>query len=126
MDEWTVIRFLHVLALIFFVGGQLMLVVAVVPALRGLEDDSAMRAVARRFGIAGVIALAVLIATGAAMAAHYGRWEDPKLQAKLGLLVLIFVLLAMHTMTPYTRAISIGVLLTSILIVWLGIRLSHG
>jgi uncharacterized membrane protein len=126
MDEWTVIRFLHVLALIFFVGGQLMLVVAVVPALRGLEDDSAMRAVARRFGIAGVIALAVLIATGAAMAAHFGRWEDPKLQAKLGLLVLIFVLLAMHTMTPYTRAISISVLFTSILIVWLGIRLSHG
>jgi uncharacterized membrane protein len=126
MDEWTVIRFLHVLALVFFVGGQLMLAVAVVPALRGREDDSAMRDVARRFGVAGVVALAVLIATGAAMAAHFGRWEDPKLQAKLGLLVLIFVLLALHVVTPYTRAISIGVLLTSILIVWLGIRLSHG
>ena len=126
MDEWTVIRFLHVLALVFFLGGQLMLVIAIVPALRGLEDGSAMRGVARRFGIAAVIALAVLIATGAAMAAHFGRWEDPKLQAKLGLLVLIFVLLALHVITPYTRAISIGVLLTSILIVWLGIRLSHG
>ncbi len=126
MDEWTVIRFLHVVALVFFVGGQLVLAVAVVPALRGRDEDSAMRAVARRFGVASVIALGVLIATGAAMAGHYGRWDDPTLQAKLGLLVLIFVLLGLHVATPYTRAISLGVLATSIVIVWLGIRLSHG
>jgi putative copper export protein len=126
MDEWTVIRFLHLTALAFFVGGQLMLAVAVVPALRGRADDATMRAVARRFGIAGVLALAVLIATGAAMATHFGRWDDPTLQAKLGLLVLIGVLLGLHVATPYTRVISLGVLTASIAIVWLGIRLSHG
>ena len=126
MDEWTVIRFLHLLAVTFFVGGQLVLVVAVVPALRGRGDDDAMRAIARRFGIAGVIALAVLVATGAAMASHLGLWDDPTLQAKLGLLVLIGVLLALHVATPYTRAISLTVLATSILIVWLGLRLTHG
>ena len=60
------------------------------------------------------------------MAGHFARWQDPTLQAKLGLLVLIGVLLAMHVATPYTRAISLGVLATSIVIVWLGIRLSHG
>jgi putative copper export protein len=125
MDEWTVIRFLHVAALAFFVGGQLTLAVAVVPALRG-RDDATMRAVARRFGIAGVLALAVLIATGAAMAAHFGRWDDPTLQAKLALLVLIGVLLGLHVATPYTRAVSLGVLAASVVIVWLGIRLSHG
>lgn len=124
MDEWTVIRFLHVVALVFFVGGQLVLAVAIVPVLR--EDDSAMRAVARRFGIASVVALGLLIATGAAMAGQFGRWDDPTLQAKLGLLVLIGVLLGLHVATPYTRAISLGVLATSIVIVWLGIRLSHG
>ena len=126
MDEWTVIRFLHVVALVFFVGGQLALAVAIVPVLRGREDDSAMRAVARRFGIASVVALALLIATGVAMAGHFARWQDPTLQAKLGLLVLIGVLLGLHVATPYTRAISLGVLTTSIVIVWLGIRLSHG
>ena len=126
MDEWTVIRFLHIVALVFFVGGQLVLAVAIVPVLRGREDDSAMRAIARRFGVAGVIALAVLVATGAAMASHLGRWDDPTLQAKLGLLVLIGVLLGLHVATPYTRAISLSVLATSIVIVWLGIRLSHG
>jgi len=126
LDEWTVIRFLHVVALVFFVGGQLVLAVAIVPVLRGREDDAAMRAIARRFGIAGVIALAVLVATGAAMASHLGLWDDPTLQAKLGLLVLIGVLLALHVATPYTRAISLTVLATSILIVWLGLRLTHG
>ena len=85
-----------------------------------------MRAVARRFGIASVVALGLLIATGAAMAGHFARWDDPTLQAKLGLLVLIGVLLALHVATPYTRVISLTVLATSILIVWLGLRLTHG
>jgi putative copper export protein len=126
VDEWTVIRFLHVVALAFFVGGQLVLAIAVVPALRGREEDTTMRAVARRFGIASAVALVVLIATGAAMAGHLARWSDPTLQAKLGLLVLIGVLLALHVVTPYTRAVSLSVLATSLLIVWLGIRLTHG
>jgi len=126
MDEWTVIRFVHVVAFVFFVGGQLVLAVAIVPVLRGREDDSAMRAVARRFGIASAVALALLIATGVAMAGHFARWGDPTLQAKLGLLVLIGVLLGLHLATPYTRAISLGVLAASTVIVWLGIRLSHG
>jgi hypothetical protein len=28
--------------------------------------------------------------------------------------------------TPYTRAVSLSVLATSLLIVWLGVRLTHG
>ena len=126
MDEWTVIRFLHVIALAFFVGGQLVLAIAVVPALRGRDEDTAMRAVARRFGVASAVALLVLLATGAAMAGHLALWDDPTLHAKLALLVLIGVLLALHVATPYTRAISLSVLATSILIVWLGIRLTYG
>ena len=126
MDEWTVIRFLHVVAITVFVGGQLVLAVAVVPALRGRDEDTAMRAVARRFGIASAAALVVLILTGAAMAGHLLLWSDPTLQAKLALLVLIGVLLALHVVTPYTRAVSLSVLAASLLIVWLGIRLTHG
>ena len=40
--------------------------------------------------------------------------------------MLIGVLLALHVVTPYTRAVSLSVLAASILIVWLGIRLTHG
>ena len=32
---WELVRYLHVLALALFVGGQIMLVVAIVPVLRG-------------------------------------------------------------------------------------------
>jgi len=126
VDEWTVIRFLHVVALALFVGGQLVLAVAVVPALRGRDDDDTMRVIARRFGIASAAALLLLIATGVAMAEHLSRWSDPILHAKLALVALVGVLIALHLVVPYTRAISLAVLVTSILVVWLGIQLAHG
>jgi uncharacterized membrane protein len=126
LDDWTLIRYLHVLALAFFVGGQLMLVIAIVPAVRRLEArDEVMRAVAKRFGIGSLIALLVLLVTGAAMASHYARWSDTTLQVKLMLIVLIGVLTALHVVTPYTRAVSIAVFLTSLAVVWLGVVLTH-
>jgi uncharacterized membrane protein len=124
MDSWAVILFFHLLGIAFFVGGQLMLAVVVVPSLRG-QDEALMRGAAKRFGIASVVALAVIVATGIAMASHYQLWDDSTLQAKVGLLVLVFVLAALHTVTPYTRAISITILLLSIAIVWLGVDLMH-
>jgi hypothetical protein len=125
VDAWTLIRFLHVVALAFFVGGQLVLVVAVVPAIRRHGGESALRAVARRFGIASAVAIAVLIATGSAMAAHFARWHDHELQIKLMLVVLVGVLIGLHIITPVSRAISIAVLLVSLVVVWLGVDLSH-
>ena len=127
MDTWTVIRFIHIVALAFFVGGQVMLAAAVVPALRRHPGrDEAMMGVARRFGIGSGIALAALIATGVAMAEHTSRWSDSTLQIKLMVLVLVGVLLALHIATPRSRAVSVAVLLLSLLIVWLGVDLSHG
>jgi hypothetical protein len=76
---WTVIRFLHVGALIFFVGGQLALALAVVPAMRRHGAHEAMRAIARRFGVASAVAIAVVIATGVAMASRYSLWGAPVL-----------------------------------------------
>jgi putative copper export protein len=124
MDSWAVILFFHLLGIAFFVGGQLMLAIVVVPSLRG-QDEALMRGAAKRFGIASVVALAVIVATGVAMASHYQLWDNSTLQAKLGLLVLVVVLAALHTVTPYTRAISITILLISIVIVWLGVDLMH-
>ncbi len=122
---WTLIRYLHLLAVTFFVGGQLMLVIAVVPALRGKGNDAAMRGIVRRFGAGSAVALAVLVATGVAMASHLQRWQDDTLQRKLALTVLVVVLIGFHAITPRSRILSLTVLVMSLLIVWLGVDLAH-
>jgi hypothetical protein len=115
-----------VLALAFFVGGQLMLVTTIVPIVRRLGlGEEPMRAVGRRFGLGSLVALGVLLATGAAMASHFERWEDTVLHAKLLLLVVIGVLTALHVVTPYSRAVSVAVFLASLATLWFGVVLSH-
>jgi len=125
LDAWTLIRFLHVVALAFFVGGQLVLVVAVVPAIRRHGDQAALRSIARRFGVGSLVAILVLVGTGAAMASHFARWEDNVLQIKLMLVVLIGVLIALHIAAPASRPLSIAVFVVSVVVVWLGVELTH-
>lgn len=126
MDTWTLIRFLHLLAMALFVGGQLVLVAAIVPAARRQPDSTLMPSVARRFGVVSLIALAVLVATGIAMAGHFGRWADGTLQLKLTLLVVVGLLLALHALRPKAHALAAGVLLGSLTMAWLGVHLAHG
>jgi uncharacterized membrane protein len=124
MDSWAIVLFFHLLGIAFFVGGQLMLAIVVVPALRG-QEEALMRGAAKRFGVASVVALALIVASGIALASHYQLWDNSALQAKVGLLVLVLVLTGLHTVTPYTRAISILVLLISVAIMWLGVDIMH-
>lgn len=124
MDAWTLIRYLHIVALAFFVGGQLLLVAAV-PVVRRHGGDVALRGVARRFGIGSAVAIVVLVVTGAAMASHLSLWHDDVLRLKLMLVVLIGVLIGLHVVAPTSRALSLGVLLASLLVVWLGVELAH-
>jgi uncharacterized membrane protein len=126
METWTAIRFLHLVAVVFFVGGQLMLAAAVTPAIRRHGTDEAMRAVARRFGVGSVVALAVLVATGVAMASHYSLWGDSVLRAKLVFVALVGVLLGLHVVAPRNRALSLATLAASLVVVWLGVKLAHG
>ena len=126
MQTWTVVRFLHIVAIAFFVGGQLMLVVAVAPAVRRLGDEETMRLIARRFGIGSAVALAAAVATGVAMASHFSLWASEVLQAKLVVLVLVAVLAALHMVSPRSRALSYGVLASSVLVLWLGVKLTYG
>ena len=119
------VRILHVLAMALFVGGQLVLAAAVVPALRG-RDREGLRAVARAFGRASLVALGVLVVTGAVMASDRGRWDEPVLQVKLGLVVLTGVLVWLHIRRPGAHAIEGAVFLVSLVIVWLGLALAHG
>jgi uncharacterized membrane protein len=124
VETWEFVRWLHLLGVATFVGGQLMLALVVTPALRG-QDPALMRGAARRFGIVSVVALLLIIGTGAAMASHFERWSDSTLHWKIGLLVLVFVLTGLHTRVPFTRAISYAVLVTSLVIFWLGVALAH-
>src|SRR5215208_4009266 len=99
-DLWLAVRWLHLLAMAFFVGGQLVLAVAVVPVERRAPDLERLRAVARRFGYGTLVAIAVLLATGSAMASHYQRWDDGTLQLKLALVALVAGLVLWHMRRP--------------------------
>jgi uncharacterized membrane protein len=127
-DFWQAILYLHLLAMAFFVGGQLVFGLAVVPVLRGDPDPERawMRGVARRFGYGSLAALGILVATGWAMASHYGLWDSSTLQWKLGLVVLVIALTLLHLRLPKLHALQGAILLTSLVIVWLGLELAVG
>jgi hypothetical protein len=105
-----------------FVGGQLVLALAVVPVLRG---QAGLRPVARRFGWASLGALVVLIVTGAWMAEEYGRWNDGLLHAKLGLVVLAGALILWHLRAAAAHWLQGAIFLVSLAIVWLGVAIAH-
>jgi uncharacterized membrane protein len=124
-DLWLAIRWLHVLAMAFFVGGQMLLAFVVVPALRDAPDRTPLRAAARRFGYGTLVAIAVLLATGSAMASHFRLWSDGTLQLKLALVALVAVLVVWHIRRPTMHALEGAVFLVSLVIVWLGLSLAH-
>jgi uncharacterized membrane protein len=121
MTIWNAVLWLHLVAMAFFVGGQLMLAAIVVPVLRGREGGAPMRTAARRFGVGTLAAIVVLIGTGSAMASHYHRWSDSTLDVKLGLVVVVIVLIGVHLRRPAWHVLDAAIFLTSLAIVWLGI-----
>jgi uncharacterized membrane protein len=119
------LRWLHVLAMAFFVGGQMFLAAAVVPVERSAPDRERLRAIARRFGYGTLVAIGVLLVTGSAMASHYDRWDDATLQVKLGLVALVAVLVVWHMRRPAMHALEGAIFVVSLVIVWLGLALAH-
>lgn len=122
---WTAVQWLHLVAMAFFVGGQLFLAAVVVPALRGADTRPQLRAIARRFGVATLVAIGVLLASGAAMASHYELWRDGVLHVKLTLVALVGVLVVWHMRRPQLHALEGLIFLASLAIVWLGLTLAH-
>lgn len=121
MTLWNGVLWLHLVAMAFFIGGQLMLAAIVVPVLRGFADRAPLRSAARRFGVGTLVAVGVLAATGAAMASHYHRWGDSTLQVKLGLVALVAVLIVAHMRWPQLHVFDAAIFAVSLAIVWLGI-----
>jgi uncharacterized membrane protein len=124
-DFWQAVLYLHVLAMAFFVGGQIVFGIAVVPVERSSPDRERMRAIARRFGYGSLVALGVLIASGWAMASHDGLFGDSTLQLKLALVGLVILLTLLHLRRPRLHFLQGAILLASLVIVWLGLELAH-
>lgn len=123
MDFWDILRVIHLLAMAFFVGGQLVLATVLVPVMRGKDD---MKVLARRFGQLSGVALLISILTGAYLASHYDQWGDANLHAKLGLLIVLFGLIAYHTQQAGRKRWLEPVIATiSLAIVVLGVALAH-
>lgn len=123
-DFWQAVLYLHLLGMAFFVGGQLVFGIAVVPVLRGDPDRERMRGIARRFGYGSLVALGVLFVTGWAMASHYGLWDSSTLQWKLALVGAVIGLTFVHLHRPKLHALQAAILLASLAIVWLGVELA--
>lgn len=122
---WELIRTVHLLAMAFFVGGQLLLAAAVVPVERANSDPQRMRAIARRFGWGTLAAIAVLLATGVAMATEFHLWGSATLHVKLTLVALVGALIAWHLRRPDLRALDGAIFVCSLAIVWFGVSLAH-
>ena len=121
----TVVRYLHLLAMAFFVGGQLFLVVAVVPTLRAQADGDRLRAIARRFGWGTLAAIAVLIGTGVALASKFHQWQNGTLHVKLALVAVVAGLVGWHMRRPQLPALEGAIFIGSLAIVWLGVSLAY-
>lgn len=121
----TVIRYLHLLAMAFFVGGQMFLAAVVVPTLRTQAERDELRRIARRFGVGTLVAVAVLIGTGIPMASHFHQWGNTTLHVKLGAVGVVAALVVWHIRHPQHRVLDGVIFLGSLAIVWLGVSLAH-
>jgi len=111
MEEFFdgLVVWLHVLAAVIYIGPQVFLFVAAVPAIRSIEDAGqrarALRTVTTRFGWLGGGALVVLLATGIW---NYYDVQDPLIDeeafpryywlmaVKLALVTVVIVLTVLH------------------------------
>ncbi len=123
-EGWQIVLYLHLLAMAFFVGGQIFLGAVVVPAHHRQPEAIELGPIARGFGIASVVALLILIVTGAALASHLHLWDSPTLQAKLGLLGVVLLLSVAHLRWPRAHVLQAGILLCTLAIVYLGLELA--
>jgi uncharacterized membrane protein len=123
---WQAVLYLHLLAMTFLLGGQLVFGLAVVPILRRDPERERMRAVARRFGYGSLIALGVLLLTGWMLASHFDFWDSSTLQWKLALVVLLVAVTLVHLRFGNAHALQGAILLITLVIVWLGLKLATG
>jgi uncharacterized membrane protein len=77
VDSWSLVRFVHVVAALSWVGGQLVLSAVVLPVIRAelspSERGPLVRAAGHRFGtVANLVLLPALLVSGISLATHRG------------------------------------------------------
>ena len=118
--------FFHVVAMAFFLGGQIMLGFTVVPALRAEPaQPEKIKAVAQRFGVGSLIALGVLLLTGMLMASHFQLWDYGPFQVKMTLVIATIVAVILHMMRGQSHALMGITFLLTLATVYAGVNLTH-
>jgi hypothetical protein len=97
MQTWSLGRFVHIGAIVFFVAGQLMLVAAVGPAIGNAATSRRCASSPAALASAAWRRSPSVVATGVAMVSH-----------------------------PDQPSVSYGVAAASLLVVWLGVKLTYG
>jgi uncharacterized membrane protein len=139
---WSLVRFVHVVSAMTWVGGQLTISAMVLPVVRRLLSDQERRpvlsAVGRRFGLFTVVAfLPLQVGTGILLACHKGvtfaSLADPgygrTLAAKLVAFALVMAAAGAHGWATGTRrqtlarSLAIATLVGSLAIVLLATAL---
>lgn len=117
------LRWLHLVAVATWTGGLIVLGVAVMALRRAGADRSLLQAVARAFGRASWIAMAIAIPTGLLQVVGLRMaWTYPRLHVKLGLVALVVAFAAYHQFTarsasPRARGmLQAAILVTSLVV----------
>ena len=112
-----VLRFIHLIAAAVWVGGLLTLGALVPIVRRNGGSTDLLRAMARQFGRVSWTAMALSVITGVWQVQRLGiDWGDSTLSVKLGLVVVVIGLAAVHQFTarrtsPALRGAIQGVIL---------------
>ncbi len=123
---WTLLIFLHVVAMAFFLGGQIMLAFTVVPVMRAEPaQPKRIKAIAQRFGIGSLIALAVLLFTGLMMANHFQLWDYEPFQIKMGLVVATIISVLIHMAKGGSHVLMGITFMLTLATVYAGVNLTH-
>ena len=121
MTRFEVLKWIHLLGAATWTGGLIVLA-ALVPAVRSYTDDrEVLRVVARRFGVVSWTAFIVTVGVGLWMYTDWGLpWADASL--KLGLVGLAGILALVHQLTARRTSAAVrGVIQAAILVVSIGI-----
>lgn len=145
IDVWTVVRFLHIIGAILWIGGQLTFALVVTPALKNIEEDDervleAQTAVARRFGnVVSYAGIPLQLATGFALSyrafdlgkgtiPNYGFWLGFKIILFLGAIVIAAVhgIMASRGTTGRTKVLADTGMIVSLGILLIAVTLGGG
>jgi putative copper export protein len=118
-----VLRFIHFIAAAVWVGGLLTLGALVPIVRRNGGSTDLLRAMARQFGRVSWTAMGVAVVTGVWQVQRLGiDWGASELSLKLGLVVIVIALAAVHQFTARRTSPALrGAIQGVILLVSLGI-----